>query len=113
MPRRSMKGLLLLFIQPYTGGARESEKFVSPAIKSVRVTVEGVPNKVYSQGLEGRDLREETARHFVNDTVMNAIRFYTEDKFGMFIDLRSTDDNTLHGSGLRLVNTKDGVQLEI
>ena len=44
---------------------------------------------------------------------LNAIRFYTENKFGMYIDLLSTDDNSLHGNGLRLVNTKDGVQLGI
>ena len=38
---------------------------------------------------------------------MNAIRCYTEVKFGIFID------NSRHGSGLRLVNTKAGAQLEI
>ena len=53
-----MKGLLLLFIELYTAGARELDKFVSPAIKSLRVAVEGVPKKVHSQGLEGRDLWE-------------------------------------------------------
>lgn len=31
----------------------------------------------------------------------------------MFIDLRSTKDNDLHGSGLSLENTKDGVQLTL
>ena len=44
---------------------------------------------------------------------MDATKFNTDDKFGLFIDLRSMDDNNLHGSGLWLVNTKDGVQLEI
>ena len=35
------------------------------------------------------------------------------DKFGLFIDLRSMADTTLHGNGQRLVNTQDGVQLTI
>ena len=29
------------------------------------------------------------------------------------IDLRSMADHSMHGSGRRLVNTKDGVQLEL
>ena len=32
---------------------------------------------------------------------------------GLFIDIRSMRDNELHGSGLRLVNTKGEVQLSI
>ena len=40
-PRRSMKGLLLLFVEPYTDGARDSEKFIFPDLKNVRVTING------------------------------------------------------------------------
>ena len=41
-------------------------------------------------------------------------KFYTNDNFGLLIDLRSIRDRSLHGSGTRLVNTKDdGVQLEL
>ena len=118
IPRRSMKGILFLFCEPHTGGARDSEKFENPDITSVKVTVNGMPNKVYSQGIEGRDLWDEVYRHFgdvaaAGESNMNATDFYTGDKFGLFIDLRSMEDTKLHGSGLRLVNTKDGVQLEI
>ena len=31
--RRSMKGLLLLFVEPYTAGARDSEKYIFPEKK--------------------------------------------------------------------------------
>ena len=44
---------------------------------------------------------------------MNATEFFAGDKFALFIDLRSMKDNDLHGSGMRLVNTKDGVHLSI
>ena len=44
---------------------------------------------------------------------MNLTKFYTDDRFGLLIDLRSMADQALHGSGARLVNTKDGVQLEL
>lgn len=40
-------------------------------------------------------------------------KFFTGDKFGLFIDLRFMADNSMHGSGTRLVNTKDGTHLEI
>ena len=74
-----------------------------------------VPNKVYSQGLEEQDLWEQVSRHFGTDSSevsnMVATAFYTGDKFGLFIDLRSTVDRKFHGSGLWLFSTKDGVQL--
>ena len=101
IPRRSMKGILLLFCEPHTGCARASEKFINPDITSVKVT-----NKVYSQELEGRDLWDEIYRHFGAlgaTSNMNATDFYTGDKFGLFIDLRSMEVTQLHGSGLRMV----------
>lgn len=51
--RRSLKGILLLFIEPYGAGARDSEKYVNPDITKVDVTVNGSPNKVYNNGIEG------------------------------------------------------------
>lgn len=99
------------------GGARDSEKFFNTDLTDVKVSINGVPNKVNSQGLEPRDLWEEVLRYFGGNggktDNMDATKFYTGNKFGLFIDLRSTRDGKMNGSGLRLVNTKDGVQLEI
>ena len=36
---------------------------------------------------------------------MDVTRFHTENKFRLFVDLRSTEDKILHGAGLRLVNS--------
>ena len=44
--RRSLKGLLLLFIVPYTAGTRDSEHYLNPDITKVCVTVSGIPNRV-------------------------------------------------------------------
>ena len=44
---------------------------------------------------------------------MSLTKHLTGNKFGLLVDLRSIADTTMHGSGKRLVNTKDGVQLEI
>ena len=38
--------------------------------------------------------------------------FYTNDKFALWIDLRTHSDN-IRGSGLALRDTRDGVKLEI
>ena len=44
---------------------------------------------------------------------MDVTKFYTGDNFGLLIDMRSMADQSMHGSGTRIVNSTDGVQLEI
>ena len=44
---------------------------------------------------------------------MTLKKFNTENNFGLLIDLSSMASQKMHGSGTRLVNTTDGVQLEI
>ena len=115
--RRSLKGILLLFIEPYVAGGRHSENYFNPDLTKISVTVNGSPNRLYNNGLEGIDIWEEVKRFFLkaeNKTQhMNATKFYADNKFGVMIDLRSMADHSMHGSGTRLVNTKDGVQLEL
>ncbi|KAL9987391.1 hypothetical protein ACROYT_G001685 [Oculina patagonica] len=115
--RRSMKGILLLFIEQYNKGARSSEKYINPDLTKVRITVNGSPNMLYNNGIEGMDIWGEVKRFYMKEKNktqhMTLQKFYTEDKFGLLIDLRSMADHSMHGSGTRLVNTKDGVQLEL
>ena len=112
-----MKGLLLLFVEPYTAGARDSEKYIFPDIKKIRVTINGTPCMLYNEGIEGRDIWSEASRFFMKEKYkpqhMNMQKFYTDNKFGLLIDLRSMASQEMHGGGTRLVNTTDGVQLEI
>jgi len=115
--RRSLKAILLLFTEPHTAGTRDSEKFVFPDLKKVEVTINGSPNMVYSQGIVAEDLWEEASRFFVREKSktehMTPKLFLTGDRFGLLVDLRSMSDRSMHGSGVRLVNSTDGVQLEI
>lgn len=46
-----MAGILMLFVDPYVVGARDSENFVYPNITEVNVNVDGLPNKLYSKGM--------------------------------------------------------------
>ena len=40
--RRSMKGILFLFVELYTAGTRDSEKYVFPGVTKVSVTIKTV-----------------------------------------------------------------------
>ena len=116
--RRSLKGILLLFINPYAAGARDTENYFNPDITKVKVTVNGVPNRVYNEGLSGSDMWQELTRHFNPHSGsgrpnMTLAKYLTDNKFGLWIDLRSMADTTMHGNSQRTVNTHDGVQLEI
>jgi len=54
--KRSLKALLLLFIEPYTNGARDSEKYIFPDLTKVSVTINGSPNMIYNNGVEGKHM---------------------------------------------------------
>ena len=91
--RRSLKGILLLFMESYAAGARDSEKYIFPDIKKISVTINGSPNMIYNNGIESRDIWSEVSRFFMKEKekpqFMNLQKFYTDDKFGLLIDLRS------------------------
>ncbi|MCV6575505.1 MAG: hypothetical protein OIF58_07195 [Cohaesibacter sp.] len=107
--RRSLKGILLLFVEPYAPGARDSEKFFNPDLTKVSVMVNGLPNMLYNSGIKGKDIWAEASCFFVKTKNkmqhMNLTKFYTDDKFGLLIDLRAMADQSLHGGLARLVNT--------
>ena len=108
--RRSLKGILLLFIEPYSPGARDSEKYIFPDIKKVDVTINGFPNMLCNDDIQILDIWSEVSRFFMKENhkpqFMTFQKFYTENKFGLLIDLRSMASQEMHGSGTRLVNTK-------
>ena len=115
--RRSIKGILLLFVEPYAAGTRDSEKYIFPDLKKISVTINGSPNMLYNNGIESRDIWSEVSRFFMKEKYkpqhMTLEKFFTKNKFGLLVDLRSMASQEMHGSGTRLVNTTDGVQLEI
>ena len=113
LPRRSMVGIFMLFVKPFGSGQRDSESFYNSELSDVKVTITGVPNKVYSAGMTAGDLYETAQRRFSGDrTIVTPEQFYT-DKYCLWVDLRTHEDNNAHGSGLRLINAQDGVSLEI
>ncbi|CAB3997732.1 Hypothetical predicted protein [Paramuricea clavata] len=115
IPRKSMSAIVLLF----TNRVRtDSEEYIYPNIDKVNLTIEGVPNAVFSQGLPKNRFFEEAKRFFcpmceksMADEFMSISKFFGNG-FALVIDLRSTQDDTTGGSK-KIVNTQSGVLLEI
>lgn len=108
-----MKAIIMLFT---TSAKTDSEDFIFPNIEKVKITVDGVPNVVYSQGIPKSRFYSEAKRLFgggvrVWDENMT-IRFY-KNLFALVIDLRSVEDNLAHRTGKKIVQTQSGVLIEI
>ena len=115
VPRRSMSGILCLFNDEITAGARDSEKFVNPAMLSVAINMNGLPNKLYSQNMQMTDFYESMMKRMepLGGDMIYPSNFYTGGRFGLWIDLRTFPDPEIHGGGFALDSTCDGVKLEI
>lgn len=129
-PARSMKGILMLFEEPTAAFARDTEAFYNPNIQKVEVTIEGVPNQLYSQGMRAYQQWDEAKKLFAaspsskrhpevamvaKDLALADVTLgeYLTSKYALWLDLRSSDDDQLHGSGRRLENTSEGVTIQI
>ena len=125
-PSKSVKGVLLIFMKETsaTKFTRNTEEFFNPKITKVEVTVEGVPNELYAQNMEYRHQYDEIVKHFAEGQLKEAgtiqknlhlhnvnIASYYTDKYALWLDFRTIDDNRLHGSGRRLENTSEGIRL--
>ena len=127
VPARSMRGVLMLFKEPENAFNRNSEDFYNPKITKIEVTVEGIPNQLYSQGMLAYQQWGEARKFFAGgkrqpETAMVAKdlelasvdlgKFLTEE-FALWLDLRTTDDDQLHGNGRRVENTSEGITIQI
>ena len=72
---------------------------------------------LYNNGIEGEDAWRQASRFFMKEQHkpqhMTMKKSYARDNFGLLIDLRSMASQKMYGSGIRLVHSTDGVQLEI
>ena len=127
-PSKSLKGVLLIFTQERsaTKFAQDTEEFYNHKITKVEVTVEGVPNELYAQNMEYRHQYDEIMKHFAEGRLKEAgaiqkdlqlhnvnIASYYTDKYALWLDFRTIDNNRLHSSGRRLENTSEGILLQI
>ena len=122
VPARSMKGILMLFEDPER---TSTESYFNPKITKVEVTIEGVPNQLYSQGMKAYQQWDEINRFFALNSKKDVnllkqisctnviLERYLTTNYALWLDLRSTDDNSLHGSGRRIENASEGITIQI
>ena len=108
---RSLKGILLLFKEAVS---TDPEKFYNPKIKKVTVAIDGLPNQLYASGLLQRQHFTEAQKHFTGgpESAMSVAKYLTSG-YGLWLDMRSTDDNSLHGTGRKLDTSSDGVTIHL
>ena len=127
MPCKSLKGILVLFEeeQSYT---RDMSKFYNTKIQRVSVTVEGKLNQLYAQGMRSFEQYDEICKYFAEgkqrDNDANEIQKhlqlydlslgeYLVNKYALWLDFRTIDENELHGTGRHIENTSEAITLQI
>ena len=123
MPCKSLKGILVLFEEEksYT---QDTSKFYNPDIQKVSVTVEGKPNQPYSQGMRSFEQYDEAHKYFAEGRLANdgqaqlqlydvSLGEYLVNKYALWLDFRTIDENELHGMGRRIENALEGITLQI
>ena len=127
MPCKSMKGILVLFEEekPYT---QDTGKFYNPKIQKVSVIVEGKPNQLYAQGMRSFEQYDEICKYFAEGKQRNSnaneiqkhlqlynlsLGEYLVNKYALWLDFRTIDENELHGTGRRIENASEGITLQI
>ena len=126
-PCKSLKGILALFEEekPYE---RDTSRFYNPKIQIVSVIVEGKPNQLYAQGMRSFEQYDEICKYFTEgkqkDNNANEVQKhlqlhdlsvgeYVTDKYALWLDFRTIDENTLHGTGRKIENASEGITLQI
>ena len=120
---KSLKGILVLFEEekPYL---RDTSKFYNPKIQKVTVTVEDKPYQLYSQGIRSFEQYDEACKYFAEWRLANEVqaqlRFrhksvgeYLVNKYALWLDFRTNDENELHGMGRQIGNTSGGITIQV
>ena len=126
-PCKSLKGILVLFEEEksYT---RDTSKFCNPKIQKVSVTVEGKPNQLYAQGMRLFEQYDEICKYFTEGSQKDnntnegqaqlqlhdvSVGEYLTDRYALWLDFRTIDENELHRTGRRIENASEGITLQI
>ena len=123
-PSKSLMGVLLIFTKERSATKfnRDTAEFYNHKITKVEVAVEGSPNELYAQNMEYHHHYDEIMKYFGEGRLKDAgaiqkdpqlhdvnITSYYIDKYALWLDFRTKDDNKLHGSGSQLENTLEGI----
>ena len=116
---RSIKGILFLFKDRQEAFNYDTEKFINPKIKHLTCAIEGKPNQLYANGMLPYNHFQEARKFFSCSQISKDLHlhdvsideFYMK-KYCLWLDLRTTDDDDLHGSG-RKIEGSDGLIIQM
>ena len=126
-PCKSLKGILVLFEEEksYT---QDTSKFYNRKIRKVSVIVESKLNQLYAQGMRSFEQYDEICKYFAEgkqrDNDANEFQKhlqlydlssgeYLVNKYALWLDFRTIDENKLHGMDRRMENASEGITLQI
>ena len=109
---RSLQGLLLPFLDKRDDFANKNEEFYKPSIKKILVTINGMPHQLFAAGLQATDIYPELTKYFYREHSNVTWEEFLTTKFALWIDTRSSIENTLHGSGRAVERSDILLQIE-
>ena len=112
VPRRRLQALVVLFREE---GEEDAEVFANANIEKVKISIEGVPNVLFSEGLQRDQIYSEAKRFFGSTNENNNFpqaEFYNN-KCALVIDMRNVPLESVVESGRKLVGTQAGLLLDI
>ena len=127
MPCKSLKGVLVLFEERAIIHMRHEQVLQSQNTK-VSVIVEGKPNQLYGQGMRSFEQYDEICKYFSEgkqrDNDANEIQKhlqlydlslgeYLVNKYALWLDFRTIDENELYGTGRHIQNASEGITIQI
>ena len=120
---KSLKGILVLFEeeQPF---AQDTSRYYNPKIQKVSVTVEGKPNQQYFQWMRLFEQYDEAHKYFAEGRLADktqaqlqlhnvSVAEYLDNKYALWLDFRTIDENELHGTGRQIGNTSSGITIQV
>ena len=89
-----------------------------------RAPVEGKPNQLYSHGMRSFEQYDEDLKYFAEGKLANGAQArlqlydvslgeYLVNKYALWLDFRTIDENELHRTGRRIENASEGITLQI
>ena len=97
-------------------------------MQKVSVIVEGKPNQLYAQGMRSFEHYDKTRKYFTegkqkdndaNEIQKHLQRYdlslgeYLVNKYALWLDFRTIDENELQGTGRHIENASEGTTLQI
>jgi hypothetical protein len=112
VPSKSLSHIIILAIdgedrKPFA----RKEVFKNLDVTKVNVKIEGKPNQLYAEGIFTENTWDQITRLFHENGV--SIGEFLTEKYALCLDLRPSTDEQLHGNGIELRSTTEGLTITI